>query len=75
MSNYGLTKFTVDDAIELLNDDVKAFKVEISEYVIDHIYLDSDIRNLLKSLYWQLNGLENDVQGIKDILAEQKESE
>ena len=74
MTNYGLTKITADDAIEILNDDIQMLKVEVSEYVIDNVYLDSTIRLFLKGLFGQIYRLEDDLQGIKDILAEQAEA-
>lgn len=73
MTNYGLTKITADDAIEKLNDDIQMLKVEVSEYSIDNIYLDPEIRLFLKKLFGQIYRLDDDLQGIKDILEEQKE--
>ncbi len=74
MGNCGLTKITADDAIEILNDDIQMLKVEVSEYVIDNVYLDTEIRLFLKGLFGQIYRLEDDLQGIKDILAEQEEA-
>lgn len=74
MVDYGLTKITVDDAIRILDDDIEAFKAEVSEYVIDNVYLDSTIRLFLKGLFGQIYRLEDDLQGIKDILAEHAEA-
>lgn len=74
MFENGLTKITADDAIEILNDDIQMLKAEVSEYVIDNVYLDSTIRLFLKGLFGQIYRLEDDLQGIKDILAEHAEA-